>query len=318
MAKRKGKIKNSKAEESDITFGLTPIKKDKQRTKKWYKDRIGRWTGTKSKKLMSCGPGKAKLPWDNFDRLFSFGETAIKIIYQNAMERTVGTWVDEGSGTIPMRYGTIVEPLIDRASHKELSKIGIVKSIGFKTFPDRPECGSSSDKIIVDRRTNKTIASVEMKGCTKWDTHYERLNNYQSDNSIDFWQMANQVLSHNVNDCYYVIASPPHDIAKYVFHDGNIMDLYDDWIKECTVTIVKVTPTIEARAALLNRLSIAESILIAYMNRSGNEDVRTVIEQEINRFHQDPQLMLLPPKNRFFKHSKNKKCKTKKKRKKKK
>ena len=312
----------ARVEESEITFGIVKSKEEKQRTEDWHKDRIGRWTGTKSKKVMSCGPGKSKLPWDDINRLFSFGETAVKIIYQNAMERKTNTWVNEGEGTYQMRYGTAVEPLIDRLSKEILLKKvknGKLKSVGFKTFRHRPECGSSSDKVIVHKKSGKTLASVEYKACTTWDTHYGRVSNPNDSNSIDFWQMVNQVISHNVDVCYYVVASPPHDIMDYVFHQGDIMDLYKKFKKECNLTIVAVKPSEFHKRALLTRLALAEHILCDYLSGTEGKTIPEVIEENLNYFQEKQESLDKLPRSRYFLTNKDdKKCKKKSQKKKKK
>lgn len=318
----KSDIKVGLAEESEITISvskqeLKKHKKQKQRTKKWRKERLGRWTGSQFKALMTCGSGKGKLDWDNLDRLFSFGRTSIKYIYENAMERKTGIYIDEGEGTWQMRYGTRVEPLIQKATKKRLKEMGVkgkLKEVGFKQFPDIPNAGVSSDSILINKR-KETVASVEMKACTNWGTHYERTFESTTENSKDFWQVQSQMKAHDVNCCYYVVAQPPQDIKKYLFYQGDIMDLYEDWVKECPITIEIVKASRVHIEALIKRITIVEDALNDWLSMGG------VLENHLNinirRYEKEPDKLnkYIPPlpqlklKKDFFSSKKKRKKK---------
>lgn len=286
MAK-KTKVKFKKAEESDFDGIFIPVVEgtEIQRTEEWLQERVGTWTGTKCKKLMQCGPGKSKLEWDNLDRLFSFGATAKKIINQVAMERKHNNYINDNVSSIHMKYGTIVEKLIAKKANKELSKFGKVKEVGFKRFDDRPEAGSSSDKIIVNKK--KTLFSVEFKACCTWDSHLERKEFYNSDKGMDYWQMVNQVLAHNVKECFYVLASPPHDIYKYVSYQGDVMDLYEEWSAECSITVLRVKPAKIHLKALNQRITVAEQIVCDYLSCE-EEGLTNTIEKTVQFFMAKP------------------------------
>lgn len=260
-------------EESNIKIKLS--KKDKkkkkqelQRTKEWREDRRGEWTGSQLKNLMSCSPGKGNLSWDNLDRILSFGKTALKYIYSNAKERQTGRYIDDGEGTYQMRYGTRVEPLIFKATKEILKEKGLkgkLKEVGYKRFEDIPNTGVSADAILINSK-KETIAAVEMKACTNWETHYERTFDLMDEKSKDFWQIQGETKAHKVNICYYAVAEPPHDIKKYLFHEGNIMDLYDEWRKECLVTLETVKASEIHQTALLKRIMIAEDALADFIS----------------------------------------------------
>ena len=284
MAKNKG---FKKAESSDLKLDVDLQKPDKelQRTEKWKEERRGRWTGSQLKNLMTCDQGAGKMSWDNLDKVFRFGKTSLKYIYENAKERETGRYIDQGDGTLQMRYGTIVEPLISKAAKKKLKKYGKMKDVGFKTFPTMPNAGVSSDKIIVNKK-GKCIASVEMKACTNWQTHYERTFDSVDEKSTDFWQMQGQMIAWEVDTCYYVVAEPPQDIMKYVFYNGDIMDLYKDFLKECPVSIVKVPAQKLHQDALLKRICMAEQALNDWLSAGGN--LKKVLDKTIEYFHENP------------------------------
>ena len=244
-----------------------------QRTEKWREDRRGRWTGSQQKNLMSCSSQGGKLSWNDVEKLFHFGSTALKYIYENAMERKTGRYVDMGRGTAEMRYGTKVEPLIAKATKRKLKELGIkgkLKDVGFKQFPTMPNAGVSSDSILVHKKTDKTLASVEMKACTNWNTHFERTFEFMDEKSKDFWQTQGQMIAWDVDICYYVVAEPPINISKYLMYDGDIMDLYKDFLKECPISVQTVKASKTHQHALLKRICISEKALNDFLNKGGN------------------------------------------------
>lgn len=303
MAKEsKIKLKSFQNEESSIKIKVSKkekkvAKKKLEANKKWREDRRGNWTGVQFKNLMSCGPGKGRLAWDNLDRLFSFGATALKSIYENAMERKTGRYIEEGEGTYQMRYGTRVEPLIAKFTKAELKRMkvkGKMKTAGYKSFPNIPNSGVTSDAILVDKN-EKTIASVEMKACTTWNTHYDRTFNLTDEKSKDFWQIGGQTIAHSVDICYYAVAEPPQDIKKYLFYNGNIMDMYDDFIKECKITIEVVKPSQLHKEALTKRIIIAEDTLNDWL--SMQESLKKNLDETIALYEKEPKRLnkYIPP-----------------------
>lgn len=250
----------------------TKKKKELQRTDSWRLERLGRWTGSQLKNLMSCSQTGGKISWNEFDKVFMFGNTALKYIYENAMERKSGRYIDMGPGTKEMQYGTKVEPLIAKATKKELKKMGVVgklKDVGFKAFPTMPNAGVSSDKILIND-VGTTVASVEMKACCSWSSHYDRTFEAVDEKGLDFWQTQGQMISHGVDTTYYVVAEPPIDIAKYLYYDGDIMDLYKDFLKECPISIQAIKASKTHQNALLKRICIGENTINEFLEKSGS------------------------------------------------
>ena len=276
----------------DLTFSFSKAekkrrKKDLQRTEKWRKKRLGRWTSSQLKQLMSSLPGKSKLNWSNLDRVFSFGKTALKYIYENAMERKTQRYIDDREGTYDMRYGTRVEPLIEAIVKKKLKKKGKFKRVGFKKFDKIPNAGVSSDGIIVSRDNNKKVLhTVEMKACTSWQTHYERTFDLTDESSKDFWQMVGHCEAYNVKTCYYAVAQPPSDIKKYLFYEGDIMDLLEEFEKECSVSIEKVKISNLHKEALLKRIAIAEDTLNDWLAMGGS--LKNTLDEVIKMYENNP------------------------------
>lgn len=272
----------------DIKIDSVPVKKKKskdlQRTEDWHKERSGRWTGSQQKTVMSCSPSGSKLSWNDIDKIFHFGTSALKYIYENSMERKSGKYVDMGNGTKEMQYGTKVEPLIQKATKLKLKEMGIegkIKNVGFKQFPTMPNAGVSSDSILVNKKTKKTIASVEMKACTSWGTHYERTFEALDEKGMDFWQTQSQMIAWEVDITYYVVAEPPINIAKYLYYDGDIMDLFDEFLKECPISIQKIKASKSHQNALLKRICIAEDSVREFLEDT-TVDLKHILYKKID------------------------------------
>lgn len=262
--------------------------KDLQRTEKWMQDRLGRWTASQLKNLMSCNASGGKISWKENSKVFLFGATALSYIYENAMERRSGKYIEMGHGTKEMRYGTKVEPLILKVASKRLKKMGVegkVKPVGFKQFPTMPNAGVSSDSILFVKKEPQ--ASVEAKACTSWNTHFERTFEFTSDKSKDFWQTQGQMLAWNTPICYYVVAEPPKNIEKYLYHDGDIMDLYKDFKKECPVNIEIIKESKIHQEALLKRICIAEDALNQFLKTGKN--LKHILYETIDIYKQNPE-----------------------------
>jgi hypothetical protein len=255
-----------------------------QRTDDWFKMRSGKFTGSEFKNLASCGPGKSRLGWDNIERIFSFGETAMKSIYGNAKERQTGKYIDGGKGTYSMQYGTKVEPLLEKFLKKKFKSTYKVKEVGFKSFENFENAGTSADGLLLNKSDNSIAAVLELKACTSWDTHYSRSAEFNEKHQ-DFWQVQGEMLSWGVNTCYYAFAEPPKDITEYLFYDGDIKDLYKKFIKECPITVVQVDASALHQKALLKRLAIAETSLNNYLN--GETTLQKAFDESIKYYNEN-------------------------------
>ena len=167
---------------SDIDLNIdfsSDNKNDLQRTEEWFLQRNGEITSTTCKSLMACDNSGGKLPWNEKIKVYSFSSGIVKLVYEKAMQQKSGRYIDSGKGSYAMQYGTAVEPLILKAAKKDkkikklLKKGYTIEEVGYKSFPNIPNAGASSDGII--RKPNGDIyAVIEMKACTAWGTHFER------------------------------------------------------------------------------------------------------------------------------------------------
>jgi hypothetical protein len=281
------------------TVAEKPKETDLQRTEKWMLDRMGRWTGSQQKNLMTCSSSGGKLSWYDVDKLFHPGTSVLKYIYENAMERLTGKYTEMGAGTKEMQYGTRVEPLIAKSAKKWMKKNGIkgkLKDVGFKQFPTMPQAGVSSDNILVLKKQYKKstskankkrkavpVATVEYKACTNFGTHYERTFEATDEKSKDFWQTQGQMIAWEVDKCYYVVAQPPININKYLYYDGDIMDLYDEFKKECPITVEVIKSSKTHQQALLKRIAIAESVLVLWL-KDTTKNLRELLYKQVDYF----------------------------------
>lgn len=267
---------------------LNPNKKsdsnDLQRTEEWHNARNETWNGSEIKGLMSCNNKGGKMSWSDKEKTYEFSDGIVKYIYEVAMKRRTKRYIESAS-TSAMKYGTAVEPLILKRTEqilRETRKDFTIKQVGFKLYPTVPTAGVSADAMLYDN-TEKPLESVEMKACCTWVSHYDRTFERTSEKSTDFWQTQSQMIAWNVPTTIYAVAQPPRNIMKYVKAD-DIMELEDDWNKECDVTIEVVEASSIHQNALLKRIEIAEEI-IKQWNETGrplNEIFYEVIKEKRN------------------------------------
>ena len=240
-----------------------------QRSEQWFKQRSFCYTGSRGKSIMACSSKGARMSWDNPDKITEFSSGIISYIYETAMQRKTNRYI-KGASTTDMKYGTIVEPLIERRSREQyFNELNMQRvSVGFKEFPNRPYAGASADDIIT--KNDEIIAVVENKACTSWNAHYKRTYENTDESSIDFWQTQMEMIAWEVDLCYYVVISPPTDITKYVYYDGDIMDLYDEWCNETEMTIEKIKRSPIHCDALLKRIDILEKVTVQFLENGGD------------------------------------------------
>lgn len=282
-------------EKSDIILNIPKEQKvrvskpteDLQRTEQWFLDRNGDVSASISKKLMGCGQGGGKLSWNDKTKVYDFSSGIVSLVYEKAKQRKSNRYIDGGKGTYEMRYGTAVEPLILKAAkkHKTIKKLldkgHTIEEVGYKSFPDIPNAGSSSDAIIRNKK-GVVVATVEMKACTSWGTHFKRCFEKTNDKSLDFWQTQSQMISWEVNTCYYLVAEPPKDLMKYVFAE-DISSEWKSWKKECKVSVEIVEGSSVHQEALKERIRIVNEICEIWM-ADEKIDLRKLTYKTIDRF----------------------------------
>lgn len=254
-----------------------------QKTPEWQEERKGNWTGSRFKNVMQCSSAGGKLSWDNPAKVYLFSKGAVKYIYENAMERKTGRYI-ESSPTWDMRYGTIIEPLTERRFSEWLIENDLNltrKSVGYKSFPAIGTAGVSSDSVLEDDKNN-VVASCEFKACTSWSSHYNRTFESTDESSVDFWQTQGQMLAWEVDKTFYVTISPPKDIKKYLFAE-DIEEMYEEWINETEMTVEVVKKSPFHHSALLKRLEIMESTAQKWL-KDTSKNLVEILYEEIDSF----------------------------------
>ena len=274
--------------ETDIELNIELIENEQgaeneklQRTVKWKQTRSGNWTSAIKKGLMSCSQSSGKKSWNEKEKVYDFGKTALKAIYNAAMQRKTGRYIESGDGTKKMQYGTKVEPLIFTIAAEKLKHLGTLTEVGFKFFDDVPTAGVSADGVL-KTTMDKLIAVYEAKACTNWETHFDRTFDLMDEKGNDFWQTQDHMVAYNVNTCYYAVAEPPQDINKYLYYEGDIMDLLDDFRNECDVTIQELHASEMHQNAGLKRIEIAEKIIEIWNSKGG--DLRKIMYEVIESY----------------------------------
>lgn len=268
--------------ESDLDLGIeinteeNNQEQELQRTEQWRINRLGLLTGSKGKLIMACNRKGSRLSWADKEKVFEFSDGIIPFIYSCAMERKTGRYI-EGSTTMQMKYGTIIEPLIIRRAKEEYNIE--IEQVGFKTVDDVPTLGASSDGIYKEK--GKVKATCELKACCTWETHYKRTYEKTDESSIDFWQMIIQMLVWKVDKAYYFVCSPPKNIMDYILAEDP-MDLYEKWCKETELSFEEVKDSEIHIEALKQRAIIVENCIQKYITTE--RPIADILEEEI-RFH---------------------------------
>jgi hypothetical protein len=292
---------------------------DLQRTKAWKQDRNGNITASVCKGLMSCGQSGGRISWNEKDKIYKFGAGVLKFVYEKAMQRKTGRFIDTELNKKEVRYGTKVEPLILKAAKEKLSKHAFnIEEVGYKAFEQVPHAGASSDSIATIN--GKAVATIEMKACTNWGTHYERVFNPMSDKNMDFWQTQAQMLAWKVDKAFYIVAEPPQELEKYLYCE-NILEMYDEWIAECGITIQEVSASAVHQEALLERIRIVNEVSDRWLESDCELDLNVTLYEIIDEFKKNhfdaensknltPEVTLEAKKLKRKKSEKSKKKKT--------
>lgn len=276
---------------SDLEIDYTPSENndyvfednsdDLQRTKEWFEQRRGKWTGTTFKELMTCSKKASSWGWDVDYKIIAFSAGIPKKVFAKAMERITGITLEKGS-SIPMRYGAKIEPLVQRRIEEENPNIK-VNLLGFVDSKDLPNTGVSSDgdAIEIDE-----ILNLEMKSTTSWEGYFDRVQNAIDEKHDDFWQIQGQMMVRSLNQTLYVVTSPPSDILKYVKSE-NPMEFYEEWKAETITKYFRVQKSPIHLHALTERIKIVEKACVSFVENpetSINELIYNEVEEYKNNF----------------------------------
>lgn len=226
---------------------LQVVESELQRTEQWFKDRLGRFTGSEMHKLMACGRSSAKMEWGRAEKLVDFGETAKKYIYAKCKERQRNKVIKKLE-TLKITFGKRQEDHVFELLEAKYPEYQFEK-VGFIEFIDNV-AGASPDGKAVNKTTGEVIG-LEIKCSTDWDTLYSRHEEDFEQSHQDFWQIQSELLALNVDKLMYVVAEPPETIL-------------DPIIEDLSVKIVEKSLT--HQLAIMQRCMIGEQVIKNFLS----------------------------------------------------
>ena len=175
-----------------------------------FEARLGRFTGSMIKDLMSCDRSVSKKQWGDPEKTIGLGATAIKYIYAKARERQKNKYIKSYGGRAASFGKNMEETVFEmvKADYPELELmpnndfIEIIPGIIGAT-PDFKGLGVAG----------------EIKCATSWDTEFARIGEDVHEKHQDFWQIQTEMMALNVKECLYIVAEPPADIMEPII-DG--------------------------------------------------------------------------------------------------
>lgn len=179
------------------------IQTEEQRTRDWFRARLGKFTASNIGDLMTKGRGK-----DEY-----FGKSAMTYIYEVAAERDLHDdfkLTDEGfdvylervsKSSKAMQYGTAME---SEARSMFASKIGMtVEEVGFVAIND--DLGDSSDGVVV---IGKKKTPIEIKCPTpavfKQMCSIKDADDLKAHNSKYYYQCQVHCLAYDSSCCWFI------------------------------------------------------------------------------------------------------------------
>ena len=218
---------------------ITQAEPSLQRSDEWFKQRLGRFTGSQIDKLMSCSRASAKYEWGRPEKLIDLGETSKKYIFAKAKERQRGK-VIQSATSYAMKYGTEQESTVWNIL---LKKYPDIQKVGFIEFIPGI-AGSSPDGAGDD-------FGIEIKCVTDWDGMYKRHIEPFDQSHDDFWQIQTEMIALEANRLLYVVAEPSENIFE-----PDITDISEVWVTASPIH----------QQAIIQRCKLGDMIIKKYLS----------------------------------------------------
>ena len=218
---------------------IAPADTSLQMTAEWYAKKLGRFSGSKNKYLMTCTKNSAKYEWGRTEKLIDLGDAAKKYIFSKAKERQRGKFIQTVT-TFEMKYGIAQEASVWEIL---LKKYPDIEKVGFVEFIEGV-AGASADGRGDD-------FGIEIKCVTDWGGLYKRHIELFDQSNEDFWQIQSEMLALDVKRLLYVVAEPPSNI-------------YDPVIKEISEKWVYASPV--HQQAIIHRCKIGDMIIKKFLS----------------------------------------------------
>jgi hypothetical protein len=231
-----------------------------QRSEEWFKKRMGKFTGSRMKDLMSCKSRKKGKNWGEKFWLCDFGDTALNYIVERAIERATGNRIETPT-TWQMQWGTNLEPI----AKEEISKRYNVEiqDVDFELFIKN--AGASADGKVLMRYNygiNPTPVSqswgvgdptpIEIKCPATVKSHYELINAPVDESHDYFWQLQCEMLAQKANQMVFFSYDPRYpQKAQLAKHDVFLSESHSFAIKfRCLIAEMLVGYIIESNFKL--------------------------------------------------------------------
>jgi putative phage-type endonuclease len=214
----------------------------KQHTLGWYRDRLGKWTGSMVGKLMMVKKNG------------EFYDTALSYIYQVAATRSMNEKIVEDDDlfqayldsvditTKAMRYGTEQEPNA-RELYCKIKKVKVIER-GSVEHPNIPFFASSPDGFIKKDKQNK-VGCIEIK-CPnqntfiKYKTEIKDNETFKKCNPDYYYQCQSHIMCTGADYCDFVVYCPWQSVPIFIY---------------------RVLPDIEAQQSIKENIEKAEKIV---------------------------------------------------------
>jgi hypothetical protein len=178
-----------------------PVEKEKdlQLTDEWFKDKLGKFSGSNMKKLMSC-KSRAKREWTSREKLIDFGDTALTYMIEVALERVTGERI-EIPQTYAMSRGIDLEQDAknyfvqnwDKSDFAtKFSSFELIE-LGFERFLSNAGASLDAKLILVDGK--QTAVAFENKCPENVRIHMTQCQHGVDESHQYFWQLHSEMLA---------------------------------------------------------------------------------------------------------------------------
>lgn len=154
--------------------------------------RVGKFTGSGIKKLMTCKSRSTKTDWSMREKIVDFGDTALNYCLEKAVERITDKRVEFPS-TWEMQWGTNHEPIAREEIFKQYGIV--VPEQDFMFFMNNS--GSTPDSFFEEFKEMQNV-NVEIKCPPKMLNHAKYLSEQVDESHEYFWQIQDEMMGQSV------------------------------------------------------------------------------------------------------------------------
>lgn len=183
-------------------FAPLPIEEEDE-NEEFARLHLGNFSGSTNKLLMTCDRSGSKLSWEDPNKLYSWGQTSIKHVYEKAMERRTGIFGDFADSW-QMRHGKENEPYVIDSMMKR-QEFSDYEKCDFILSEDVSNLGATPDGVVLYK--GKRVA-VEIKSTVNWGGFHDRIAVDFNEKHQDFWQWMTEMHVLGVDGLVFIVAYP--------------------------------------------------------------------------------------------------------------